>query len=320
MEVLEIPMRQVRPNPGQHRKHFDQAELQDLAASIKAVGLQCPILLRPLGDEERDNGHRYEIIAGERRWRAHGILRRRKIRALVNGELRPHQAKAIELLENVQRAEVSPVEEGQGYSDFVRELVKGHHASRQKALDTCARHIGKGLPVVKSRIRLAALPEKYREAVERHHRRKPGGLRVTDADSLARLLFEDAEDVFSLLEGEVLTERQAHLERLGLKALAGRLTGKALASACQAVTEQAVLDLQLAEAQSPETLDASRKVAEAVADAARAVNRLGDVDESMLTHQTLRRNLGRLGAVRIAIVAVEKRLRERDAELTAAKA
>ncbi|KKK86914.1 hypothetical protein LCGC14_2758460, partial [marine sediment metagenome] len=232
----------------------------------------------------------------------------------------PHRAKAVELTENVQRAEVSPVEEGQGYRDFVDALRRGHHTSGENALATCARKIGKALPVVQARIRLSHLPDVYREAVNKQHRREAGGLRVTDADSLAGLLFADPADVFSVLEGEDLAVRLRELDGLGRKALAGRLTGRALASACAAVRQQQALDFELAAADSAETLDASRAVAEAIASAAREVGRLVDSDPEALTHQTLRRNLGRIGALKTALAGVERAYRARDADLTAAKA
>ena len=202
MQVQEILLTHIRRNEGQHRQHFDPKALDELAASIRSEGLQQPIILRPLTEDEKNGDRtRFAIVAGERRWRAHRILRRRRIPALVNDSLTPHRAKAVELLENIQRAEVSPVEEGHGYRDFVASLVTGHHTTKAKALATCARKIGKGLPVVRARIRLAHLPLPLQEAVNKHHRREVGGLKVTDADHLSRLLVADPDDVFSLIEG-----------------------------------------------------------------------------------------------------------------------
>ena len=74
--VVELPIEKVFPNPDQPRKRFDRAALEDLAASIKANGLMQPIEVRPAGD-------RFQITAGERRWRAHQIAKLPTIRALV---------------------------------------------------------------------------------------------------------------------------------------------------------------------------------------------------------------------------------------------
>ena len=108
----KLPLDDIRPNPNQPRKHFDEASLQNLAESIKRVGLLNPIVV-----VQRDNG--YEIVAGDRRYRASKMAGLASISAMV---LEPnHKALEVSLIENVQREDLHPLEEAHAYSELLQQ-------------------------------------------------------------------------------------------------------------------------------------------------------------------------------------------------------
>jgi ParB family chromosome partitioning protein len=122
-------------DPGDNdRQDFDTESLQELAASIKQHGLAQPITLRPVGE-------RFQIVAGERRWRAFGLLERETIPALVR-TLSDQQASSIMLLENVQRNELNPIEEARAYQ------------KRMDKFDWNAKQVAKIANVSPQRVRL----------------------------------------------------------------------------------------------------------------------------------------------------------------------
>lgn len=102
-----IPTADIRPNPRQPRRRFDDADMQELIASVKVNGLVQPILVRPVG-------HWWEIVAGERRWRAAQAAQIHDMPVVVR-ELDEQTAFEIAIIENVQRADLNPVEEAEGY-------------------------------------------------------------------------------------------------------------------------------------------------------------------------------------------------------------
>ncbi len=101
--MADILIDLISPNPNQPRKHFDDAALMELAESIKQVGLLNPILVRPIGD-------RFEIVHGERRWRACKLAGLETIRAEVR-ELDDETSFLVSFTENLQRYDLSPIEE-----------------------------------------------------------------------------------------------------------------------------------------------------------------------------------------------------------------
>jgi ParB family transcriptional regulator, chromosome partitioning protein len=110
----EIPVEWIRPGKYQPRKIMDEEALQELAASIKAQGLMQPIVLRSVGVE------RYEIIAGERRWRAAQLAGMDKIPAVIR-EVNDEAAVAMSLIENIQREDLNPMEEALALQRLVDE-------------------------------------------------------------------------------------------------------------------------------------------------------------------------------------------------------
>ncbi len=144
----DILLNLIDPDPNQPRKHFDEASLKELAASIEANGLAVPILLRP-------NGERFIIVHGERRWRAFGLLDRESIPAEVR-EIGKDEAGWLALVENVQRNDLSPIEEAQAYQ------ARLDQGLTQKEL---GRRIGKTQSYIASKLRLLKLPSEVQTLV-----------------------------------------------------------------------------------------------------------------------------------------------------------
>lgn len=137
-------------NPNQPRRHFAEAELNELADSIRAHGVLQPILVRPL------SGGKYEIVAGERRWRAAQLAGLTEIPALVR-DLDDVEILEIAIVENVQRADLNAIEEAQGY----QALIDRFGRTQQEIADA----IGKSRPHIANTLRLLALPAEVLEMV-----------------------------------------------------------------------------------------------------------------------------------------------------------
>ena len=138
----EVPVEWIRPGKYQPRKIMDEEALQELAASIKAQGLMQPIVLRSVGDQ------RYEIIAGERRWRASQLAGLDKISAVIR-EVNDEAAVAMSLIENIQREDLNPMEEALALQRLVDEFDLTH----QQVADA----VGKSRTAVTNFLRLSHL-------------------------------------------------------------------------------------------------------------------------------------------------------------------
>jgi ParB family chromosome partitioning protein len=147
--IKELPVGRVVPNPAQPRMTFHEETLQELAASIREHGVLQPILVRPAGDD-------YQIIAGERRWRASKLAGKETIPAIVE---RFDDATALEiaLIENLQREDLSPLDEAIIYKKMTDEL--GY------SIRNLAGKLGKDKGYVENRLRLATAPDDVREMV-----------------------------------------------------------------------------------------------------------------------------------------------------------
>lgn len=122
--LLVLKLTQLRPGKYQPRSYMDQAALQTLADSIKAQGIMQPILVRPLNNG-LSNEQNYEIIAGERRWRASQMAGLEDVPVLVR-EIEDEAALAMALIENIQRENLNPLEEAQGIKRLVDEFAMTH--------------------------------------------------------------------------------------------------------------------------------------------------------------------------------------------------
>ncbi len=147
--VREIPIGEIRPNPFQPRKSFDTATLDELKTSISEYGVLVPIIVR-----RREDG--YELIAGERRWRAAAALLRPSIPAIVR-ESDDRQTLEFAIVENLQRENLNPLEEAAGFAYLMDE-----YGLTQEEV---ARRLGKSRPVVANTLRLLGLSDEIKAAL-----------------------------------------------------------------------------------------------------------------------------------------------------------
>ncbi|MGH7729403.1 MAG: ParB/RepB/Spo0J family partition protein [Vulcanimicrobiaceae bacterium] len=189
---MHLPLEAIRRSSQQPRTRFEPAALAELERSIRTLGVLVPIVVRPLG--ERDGSARYELIAGERRYRAAGAAGLRTIPALVRSA-DDRTSLELALVENLQRADLDPIEEAEGY----RTLIEQYELT-QEAL---AERVGKSRPAVANTLRLLGLSESIRARV------RDGTLGAAHARTL--LAFPEAAR-------EALAERIAR-EGLSVRAL-----------------------------------------------------------------------------------------------------
>jgi ParB family chromosome partitioning protein len=143
-----IAVERVRPGKYQPRTRMDEASLKELADSIREQGVMQPILVRPV------DGARFEIIAGERRWRAASQAGLSEIPALVRA-VPDNAALALALIENIQREDLNPLEEAQGLSRLIDDFGLTH--------DAAAKAVGRSRSAVSNLLRLIALPKSVQE-------------------------------------------------------------------------------------------------------------------------------------------------------------
>jgi ParB family chromosome partitioning protein len=147
-QIREIPVDRILPNPAQPRLSYEEESLTELASSIREHGVLQPILVRPVGSN-------YELIAGERRWRASRLAGRESIPAIV-ADFDEETALEVSIIENLQREDVSPLEEAAMYA----KMTDLGYSVRQ-----LAQKIGKDKGYVENRLRLADAPPEIRELV-----------------------------------------------------------------------------------------------------------------------------------------------------------
>ena len=169
---LEIPLEQIDRNPFQTRSQLNEEQLGELAASITANGVVQPVLVRPLA-----NG-RFQLIAGERRWKASELAGKKTIPAILR-QVSDEQAMEITIVENLQRADLNPMEQARAFERLSREF---HMTQEQMAVRT-----GKDRVTVANYLRLLRLPSSVQTRVE------TGELSFGHARAL--LSFEHAEEM-----------------------------------------------------------------------------------------------------------------------------
>jgi len=207
--LQQLPIEQLAPGKYQPRSQMDPERLQELADSIRAQGLIQPVVVRPLGRE------RYEIIAGERRWRAAQLAELREIPVVVR-EIDDHAALAMALIENIQREDLNPLEEAVALQRLIDEFSLTHQQA--------AEAVGRSRAAVSNLLRLLELPDGVRKLVERGaiemgHARALLTLPIAQAEALAR---QAADEGWSVREIE---RRVQHLQKGGngvKKAAAGK--------------------------------------------------------------------------------------------------
>jgi ParB family transcriptional regulator, chromosome partitioning protein len=150
--VRQIPVEMLRANPLNPRKVFAVEELESLAKSIKDKGLLQPIVVRP-GKED----HTYEIVAGERRWRAAQLAQHHDVPVIIR-DLDDREALEIALIENIQRADLNPLEEAQAY----KQLIDTYQYTQQQLADG----LGKSRSHIANTLRLLTLPDSVRQKIQ----------------------------------------------------------------------------------------------------------------------------------------------------------
>lgn len=150
-EVLQIPLNELRPNPYQPRKTFDEASLQELANSIQQSGVFQPIIVRKSAVKG------YEIIAGERRFRASKLADKETIPAIVR-EFDEEAMMQVAVLENLQREDLNPLEEAEAYDMLMKNL--------KLTQVEVAERLGKSRPYIANYLRLLTLPTQVKEMVQ----------------------------------------------------------------------------------------------------------------------------------------------------------
>ena len=146
--LLSIPIEHLTPHPNQPRQHFDEAEIEGLADSIRARGIVQPLVVRPAPGGE--DGAPYQIVAGERRWRAAQRAGLHELPGVVR-QLSDPESIEIALVENLQRSDLNPLEEATAYRRLIREFDH-----RQEDVATA---LGKSRSHVANTVRLLDLPE-----------------------------------------------------------------------------------------------------------------------------------------------------------------
>jgi ParB family chromosome partitioning protein len=192
-ELRELDVTQIEPNPKQPRARFDAASLDALAGSIGSVGLLQPLIVRPLDDG------RYELVAGERRWRAAQKAGIGRVPAVVRSSPQDERLQAA-LIENMVREDLNPVEEARACASLVDDLG----ISKEEL----ARRVGRSRAAISNLIRLLDLPDSALMLLERGELTEGHGraiLQVPDQDRRARLAKQAAAQGWSVRD----TERRA---------------------------------------------------------------------------------------------------------------
>ncbi|WP_140984284.1 ParB/RepB/Spo0J family partition protein [Asticcacaulis tiandongensis] len=218
-QSLEKPIELLKPNPDQPRRLFSEAEIDDLAASIREKGVLQPILVRPVGQG-------FQIIAGERRWRASQKAGLKTVPVLVR-ELDDLEVLEIGIIENVQREDLNPIEEARAYRALMERFGRTQ--------DAVAQVVSKSRSHVANTLRLLALSETIQDHVLHG--------RLTSGHARAIATADNAEELAELIIQKGLSVRQA--EALSRDSQSGSATKSARAkSQPNADTQALEQDLQ----------------------------------------------------------------------------
>ncbi len=190
----EIAIELIRRNPDQPRRHFDDTELEELADSIRQRGVISPILVRPAPGAPGE----YQIVAGERRWRAAQRANLHTVPAIVRA-LDDEEVAEISIIENVQRADLNPLEEALGYKTLIDKF--------NRTQDAVAKAVGKSRPYVSNALRLLALPEAVRDHVVGGRLSAGHARAIAAAPDPSQLAQTIVKDGLSVRQAEVLARR-----------------------------------------------------------------------------------------------------------------
>ena len=185
-----IPVEQIKPGPWQARKDFDVNDLEDLSNSIKSKGILSPILVTQSNDK---NVSSYDLIAGERRWRAAQMAKIHEVPCIVVNDVDANSASVMSLIENIQRKDLNAIEEAQG----LNELINQHNYTQESA----GKIVGKSRVYITNSLRLLKLPEKILSLIK-DNKLSVGHARLLigreDAVEIAQIIIKDSLSVREL--------------------------------------------------------------------------------------------------------------------------
>ena len=185
-----IPVEQIKPGPWQARKNFDANDLEDLSNSIKSKGILSPILVTQSNDK---NVSSYDLIAGERRWRAAQMAKIHEVPCIVVNDVDANSASVMSLIENIQRKDLNAIEEAQG----LNELINQHNYTQESA----GKIVGKSRVYITNSLRLLKLPEKILSLIK-DNKLSAGHARLLigreDAVEIAQIIIKDSLSVRDL--------------------------------------------------------------------------------------------------------------------------
>ncbi len=195
--VQTVRITEIEQNRSQPRKRFDDEALTELAESIQTHGMLQPIVVRPIGER------RYQIVAGERRWRAAKRIGLSEVPVIIR-ELTDHEASQIALIENLQRENLNPIEEAAGY----QALMQQFHMTQEEVAKT----VGRSRSTIANSLRLLNLPVLVQDYLEKGkisagHAKALAGIK--DETLLLRCAARAAEDNITVREIEALVQKEA---------------------------------------------------------------------------------------------------------------
>jgi len=185
-----IPVEQIKPGSWQARKNFDANDLEDLSNSIKSKGILSPILVTQSNDK---NVSSYDLIAGERRWRAAQMAKIHEVPCIVVNDVDANSASVMSLIENIQRKDLNAIEEAQG----LNELINQHNYTQENT----GKIVGKSRVYITNSLRLLKLPEKILSLIK-DNKLSVGHARLLigreDAVEIAQIIIKDSLSVREL--------------------------------------------------------------------------------------------------------------------------
>ena len=185
-----IPVEQIKPGSWQARKNFDAKDLEDLSNSIKSKGILSPILVTQSNDKNESS---YDLIAGERRWRAAQMAKIHEVPCIVVNDVDANSASVMSLIENIQRKDLNAIEEAQG----LNELINQHNYTQESA----GKIVGKSRVYITNSLRLLKLSEKILSFIK-DNKLSVGHARLLigreDALEIAQIIIKDSLSVRDL--------------------------------------------------------------------------------------------------------------------------
>lgn len=193
---LVVPIERIEPNPDQPRRDFTKEQLDDLANSIREKGVIQPLIVR------KKPGDRYEIVAGERRWRASQMAQLHELPVIVR-EYDDTEVLEIAIIENIQRADLNPVEEAMGY----RQLMQKFGHTQEKVSEA----LGKSRSHIANLMRLLNLPDDVQVMLREGHLSAGHARALVPSDNASELARKVVKDGLSVRQTEKLAKKTSSL-------------------------------------------------------------------------------------------------------------